>query len=185
MIDVNELRRGVCFEESGNLYKVLEYSHNKTGRGNASIRVKVRDLRSGDTREMTFISGNRVQNIRLETTVVEFLYEDTGFLHFMNVETFEQPQIPAEVFHDDRLYLKENTELKLSSYDGEILDYELPVTVEHEVVEFEMAVAGDTATGATKQVTTETGLRVTVPLFVETGDVVRIDTRTGEYITRV
>lgn len=185
MINVNELRRGVCFTFDGALYKVLEYTHTKTGRGNATIRVQVRNLRTGDTRELTFPSGNRVEDIRLETAVVEFLYSDGEFLHFMDIETYAQPQIRVEVFGDDALFLQENMQLKLSSYNDEILDYELPVTVEQEVVESEMAVAGDTATGATKQVTTETGLKVTVPLFVNVGDVIRVDTRTGGYITRV
>jgi elongation factor P len=185
MIDVNELRRSVTFTLDGELYRVLEYSHHKPGRGKATIRVQVRNLRTGTTREMTFNSGDRVQNIRLETAVVEYLYADGEFLHFMDIESYEQPQIRQDIFGDDILYLTESLQLKLSSYEGEIIDYELPTTVEQEVAESEMAVAGDTATGATKQVTTVTGLKVTVPLFVEVGDVIRVDTRTGEYITRV
>jgi elongation factor P len=185
MIDVNELRRGVTFEYGDDIYKVVEYAHNKPGRGKATIRVQVRNLRTGTNREMTFNSGDRVQNIRLETVVVEYLYADGEFLHFMDIQTYEQPQIRADVFEDDRLYLIENLQLKLSSFEGEIIDYELPTTVEQEVVEAEMAIAGDTATGFTKQIVTETGLKVQVPGFVEQGDVIRIDTRTGEYVTRV
>lgn len=185
MIDVNELRRGVTFTLDDELYRVLEYSHNKPGRGKATIRVTVRNLRSGTTKEMTFNSGDRVENIRLETRDVEYLYEDTGFLHFMDVETYEQPQVEKTVFADDFAYLTPNLQLKLSYYGSEIIDYDLPVTVEFEVTESEMAVAGDTATGATKQIVTETGLRVTVPLFVDVGDRIRVDTRTGEYLTRV
>ncbi|HOA25560.1 MAG TPA: elongation factor P [Aggregatilineales bacterium] len=185
MIDVNELRRGVTFTEGGELYKVLEYHHHKPGRGKATIRVQVRNLRTGTIREMTFTSGDRVEDIRLETRLVEYLYQDGGFLHFMDVETYEQPHVPVEVFGDDIKYLQPQLQLKLSYYGSEIIDYELPVTVEQEVTEAEMAIAGDTATGATKQVTTATGLKVTVPLFVQVGDVIRIDTRTGEYLTRV
>ena len=185
MIDVNELRRGVTFTHDGNLYRVLEYAHHKPGRGKATIRIQVRDLRTGTTREMTFNSGDRVQDIRLETAAVEYLYSDEEFLYFMDIQTYEQPQIRLEVFGDDVLYLTENMQLKLSAYEGEIIDYELPTTVEQKVVEAEMAVAGDTATGATKQVTTQTGLKVTTPLFVEVDDTIRIDTRTGAYITRV
>jgi elongation factor P len=185
MIDVNDLRRGVAFTIEGDLYRVLEYAHNKPGRGNATIRVQVRNLRSKTTREMTFSSGDRVQDIRMETRVVEFLYADDEFLHFMDVETYDQPQLSRSIFGDDLLYLKENTQLKLSKNNEEIVDYELPTTVDHEVVESEMAVAGDTVSGATKQVVTETGLRVNVPLFVNVGEVVRIDTRTKEYVTRV
>jgi len=185
MIDVNDLRRGVSFTTDGELYKVLEYSHNKPGRGNATIRVQVRNLRSGATREMTFSSGDRVQNIRLETRVVEYLYTDDQFLTFMDVETYDQPQINKSVFGDDALYLKESLQLKLSSYNGEMIDYELPTTVEHKVVDSELAIAGDTVSGASKQVSTETGLTVSVPLFVNVGDSIRIDTRDGSYVTRV
>ncbi len=185
MIDVNQLRNGTNFTLDGELYRVLNYHHNKTGRGNATIRVTVRNLRSGTTREMTFTSGDRVENIRVETRIVEYLYDDGEFLTFMDVETFEQPQMRSDLFGDDVLYLKEGTQLKLQSYEGEILDYELPPNVEHLVTEAEMAVAGNTATGATKKVKTETGLTVTTPLFVEEGDTIRVDTRTGEYVTRV
>ncbi len=185
MIDVNELRRGVTFDHEGELFRVLEYAHNKPGRGKATIRVQVRNLRSGDTRELTFTSGNRVDNVRLETVNVQYLYEDGEFLHFMNLETYEQPQVSRSVFGDDLRYLKENMEIKLSMYGTEILGYELPSAVEHEIVESEMALAGDTAGSVTKQVITETGLKVTVPQFVQKGDVIRINTESGAYMTRV
>lgn len=185
MIDVNELRRGITFLDGSDIYKVLEYHHHKPGRGKATIRVQVRNVRTGTTREMTFISGDRVEDVRLETRLVQYLYEDGGFLHFMDLNTYEQPQVAAATLGDDRKFLTEGLEIKLSSFEGEIIDYELPVTVEQEVARSEMAVAGDTATGATKQIETVSGLKVTVPLFVEQGDVIRIDTRTGEYITRV
>lgn len=186
MIDVNALRRRSTFIQDGDLYKVLEYSHNKPGRGKATIRVSVRNLRSGSIREMTFISGDRVQDIRLDTTVVEYLYEDDEFFHFMNIETYEQPALRKDVFgDDDGLYLSAGMQLKLSSYESEILDYELPTTVDQEVVEAENAVAGNTAGSASKYVKTQTGLQVQVPLFVSEGDVIRVDTRTNEYVTRV
>ena len=185
MIDVNDLRRGVTFTTSGELFRVLDYSHNKAGRGNATIRIQVRNLRSGSTREMTFSSGERIQDIRLDTRPVEYLYADGDFLTFMDVETYDQPQIRKDVFGDDALYLSETLQLKLSWYEGEIIDYELPSAVEHEVKESELAVAGDTVSGASKQILTETGLKVSVPLFVNVGDTIRIDTRTGEYVTRV
>jgi elongation factor P len=185
MIDVNDLRRGVTFTVDEELYRVLEYSHNKPGRGKATIRVQVRNLRTGTTKEMTFISGDRVQDIRLETRVVEYLYNDGEFLHFMDIDNYEQPQIRADTFGDDVYYLTDNLQLKLSSHEGEIIDYELPTTVELEVTESEMQIAGDTAGSATKQVTTQTGLKVTTPLFVAVGDTIRIDTRSGAYVTRV
>jgi elongation factor P len=185
MIDVNQLRNGTNFTLDGDIFKVLNYHHNKTGRGNATIRVQVRNLRTGTTREMTFTSGDRVEDIRIETVVVEYLFSDGEFLTFMDVETFEQPQMRKDLFGDDFLYLTENMQLKLMTYGGEIIDYELPANVEHEIVEAEMAVAGNTATGATKKVITETGLQVTVPLFVNAGDTIRVDTRDGSYVTRV
>jgi len=185
MIDVNDLRKGVTFTVDGNIYKVLEYSHNKPGRGNATIRTTLRDLRTGTTIPRTFTSGDRVQDIRVDSTVVDFLYNDGEFMHFMDVVTFDQHELRQDVFGEDAKFLKDNTQLKLSSYDGEIIDYELPTTVEHKIVEAENAVAGDTATGATKRVITETGLQVTVPLFVNNGDTIRIDTRDKSYITRV
>jgi elongation factor P len=185
MIDVNDLRRGVTFTTDGELYRVIEYSHNKPGRGKATIRVQVRNVRTGTTREMTFNSGERIEDVRLETRVVEYLYNDGEFLNFMDVDNYEQPQVRAELFGNDMLYFKESTQIKLSSYDGEVIDYELPTTVEHEVVEAENAVAGDTATGASKQIVTETGLKVQTPLFVNVGDTIRVDTRTGAYVTRV
>jgi elongation factor P len=185
MIDVNDLRRGVSFISDGDLFRVLEYSHNKPGRGNATIRVQVRNLRSGATREMTFSSGERVQDIRLETRTVEYLYADGAFHIFMDIETYDQPQVDKELFGADALFLKENLQLKLSSYQGEMIDYELPTTVDLKIVESEMAVAGDTVSGASKQVITETGLKVSVPLFVNVGDAIRVDTRTRAYVTRV
>ena len=185
MIDVNQLRKGTTYTEDGELYKVVNYHHHKPGRGAATIRVTVRNLRTGATIEKTYNSGNRVQDIRMEATKVEYLYDAGEFLTFMDLETFEQPQMRQDLFGDDFLYLRENMQLKLMSYDGEIIDYELPPNVDQEVVEAEMAVAGNTATGATKKVKTETGLEVTVPLFVEQGDTIRVDTRDGSYVTRV
>ncbi|WP_119066880.1 elongation factor P [Aggregatilinea lenta] len=185
MIDVNQLRKGTNFTLDGELYKVLDYQHIKTGRGNATIRVQVRNLRTNSQFETTFTSGDRVKDIHIDTIQVEYLFDDGEFLNFMDIETYEQPQLRKDVFGDSFLYLKENTLLKLLQYEGEFLDYELPTSVEHKIADAEMAVAGDTATGATKKVTTETGLQVTVPLFVNVGDTIRIDTRDGSYITRV
>lgn len=185
MIDVNDLRKGVTFELDGQLWKVLEYSHNKPGRGSATIRTKVRNLRSGVTVEKTFISGDRVQDIRLDHTMVQFLYHDEDLYYFMDTGTYEQFALPRKVLGDAVDYLKDNLEVKLTSYKGEPIDVELPVTIDLEVVESEAGIRGDTATGANKMVTTETGFRVQVPLFVNVGDTVRVDTREGKYLTRV
>ncbi len=185
MIDVNELRKGVTFEFDGQLFKVLDYSHNKTGRGNANIRVKARNMLTGATIDKTFSSGQSVQDVRLEYHNVQYLYSDGEFYHFMDNETFEQPAIKGDVLGDDALYLTEGLEVKLTFYDGEAIDIELPTSVDLEVVEADMAIRGDTATGVTKKVRVQTGLQVQVPNFVNVGDVIRIDTRTGEYVTRV
>lgn len=185
MIDVNDLRKGVNFTLDGELFKVLDYQHNKSGRGNASIRTTLRNLRTGATVSKTFISGDRVQDVRLESREVEYLYTDDQFLTFMDLETYEQPIIRRDTFGDDLKYLREGLQLKLLKYEDEIIDYELPNSIVYEVTDSEIAVAGDTATGATKKITLETGLQVTVPLFVTVGDKIKVNTETGEYITRV
>ena len=185
MISVSQLRKGVTFERDGELYRVLDYQHNKSGRGNAIIRTKLRNLRTGATTTETFLSGDRVQDVRLDHRTVQYLYNDGDLYYFMDMETFEQPALPKETVEDILPYLKENTVLELESYEGEPIGLELPTTVNLEVVEAPPGYAGDTATGATKEVVLETGMRLNVPLFVNAGDVVRVDTRTGEYQTRV
>lgn len=185
MIDVNELRSGVTFELDGELFKVVEYSHHKPGRGKATIRTRVRNLRTGATLEKSFISSDKVQDVRLDYRQCQFLYSDGEMFHFMDTDTYEQPALPSEAIGEAVNYLKENMEVKLTFFNAEPLDIDLPTTVDLEIVEAEMAVKGDTATGATKSVTVETGLEVQVPLFVEQGDVIRVDTRSGEYVTRV
>ncbi len=185
MIEVSELRRGTTFIFDGEMYKVLEYQHYKPGRGNAIIRTKLRNLRSGATVQRNFMSGEKVQDIRIERRPVTYLYTDGDLYYFMDAETFDQMALSAAMLGDQALYLKEGLELIIAVHEGEPLDIELPASVDMEVVESEMAIAGDTATGATKKATLESGLQVVVPLFVQTGDTVRVDTRSGTYITRV
>ncbi|MEY3150181.1 MAG: Elongation factor [Chloroflexota bacterium] len=185
MIDVNDLRKGVTFIYDGGLYRVLEYAHNKPGRGNATIRVKIRNLRTGSTMERTFTSGDRVQNVRLDNRKVQYLYREGDLYYFMDLDTFEQPVMNGKTLGDALPYLLENLQVDLTEFEGEALGVELPVTVDMLVVEAEMAVRGDTATGVTKSVKTSTGLQVQVPAFVSSGDTIRVDTRTGEYLTRV
>jgi elongation factor P len=184
MIDVNQLRKGTTFTLDDAIYKVLDYHHHKPGRGKATIRTTVRNLRTGAVTDMTFISGDRVEDIRVEGHEVEYLYADDEFLTFMDLETFEQPHLRKDVFGDDFLYLKEGMQLVLNEWQEEIIDYVLPTTVEHKIVEAEMAVAGDTATATYKKVKTETGLQVSVPLFVNVGDRIKIKTEDGSYVTR-
>ncbi|MCW5888763.1 MAG: elongation factor P, partial [Anaerolineales bacterium] len=172
-------------EEDGNLFKVLEYSHNKPGRGSATIRVKARNLRTGSTIDKTWNSGMRVQDVRLDYQNVQYLYQDGDNYIFMNQDTYEQPALPSKVLGDSAEYLKAGMDVKLTFYGDEALDVELPTAVDLEVTQAETAVRGDTATGVNKLVTTETGLQVQVPAFVNQGDTIRVDTRTGEYVTRV
>jgi elongation factor P len=185
MIDVNELRKGVTFELDDALYKVLDYEHHKPGRGKATIRIKARNMRTGTILDKSFISGDRVQDVRLDYHNVQFLYTDGDFYHFMDLDTYEQPAVSKDMLEESAYYLKEGLEVKLTFYNGEALDIELPTSVDLEVVEAGIAVRGDTATGVTKKVKTETGLEVQVPNFVESGAVIRVDTRNGAYITRV
>ncbi len=174
MIDVNVLRKGVTFELDGDLFKVLDYEHHKPGRGKATIRIKARNLRSGATLDKSFISGDRVQDVRLDYHNVQYLYTDGDLYHFMDLETYEQPAIHAEILGDSTLYLKEGLEVKLTFYQSEPLDIELPTSVDLLVTQAGIAVRGDTATGVTKKVTTETGVEVQVPNFVESGDTIRV-----------
>ena len=185
MIDVNDLRKGVTFEFDGDLYRVLDYQHHKPGRGNAVIRTKLRNLRSGSTIEKTFVSGDRVQDVRLDHHNVQFLYRDGELYFFMDTESFEQPVLSADMLGDAVNYLTDSMTLELSTHEGKPIDIELPLTVDMEVASTEPGVKGDTATGATKAATLSTGLVIMVPLFVDTGNTVRVDTRTGQYLTRV
>jgi elongation factor P len=185
MIGVQELRKGATFIEDNDLWRVLEYAHIKSGRGNATIRVKVRNVRSGSTMEKTYPSGNRVQDIRLDHAEVQYLYHEGDLYTFMNTETFDQPVLAADLLGDAVNFLTDNMMLELESYEGEPISVELPTTVDLEVVQTDPGFAGDTATNATKPAIVSTGYQVQVPLFVSTGDKVRIDTRTGQYLTRV
>ncbi len=185
MIGVEDLRKGVTFKHEGQIWKVLEYAHNKQGRGNATIRIKARNLRSGGTLEKTFQSGNRVEDIRLDHHEMTYLYHDGDFYYFMDVDTYEQTPLSADMLGEAVNFLTEGLQIKVSMYDGEPVDVELPTAVELKVIESAPGLKGDTATGATKPATLESGYTLQVPLFVQPGDTLRVDTRTGQYVTRV
>ncbi|HEY84833.1 MAG TPA: elongation factor P [Chloroflexi bacterium] len=185
MIDANKLRKGTTFTDNDNLYKVIDYSHQKMARGGATIKTKVINLRSGSITEKTFNSGEKVKDIHLDHEDVQYLYSDGNLYYFMNTETYEQPALSKEILADIIPYLVDGLVVKLSTYNGEALDVELPTTIEMEVIDAEPGYAGDTATGANKAVTVSSGLEVQTPLFINIGDVIRIDTRTGNYLTRV
>ena len=178
MITVSELRKGTTFEADGQIWRVLEYDHYKPGRGNAIIRTKLRNVRTGATVSRTFLSGERVQEVRLEHQTVQYLYNDGDYYYFINTETFEQPALPASMLEDVIPFLKEGITLDIELYNGEPIGIELPITVDLLVVDAPPGYAGDTATSATKEVTLETGLKLQVPLFIKAGDVIRVDTRT-------
>ena len=185
MIDVNELRKGVTFELDGHIYKVLEYDHHKPGRGKATIRVDVRDLRTGTRLKKKFNSGDSVQDIRLTFKNAKYMYNDGEKYFFMDVETYEQPSLRGDILGDATKFLTDEMEVKITFFEVAPLNVDLPTTVDQQVVQADPSVKGNTATSVTKSVTTSTGLEVDVPNFVEAGDTIRIDTRTGEYVTRV
>jgi elongation factor P len=185
MIDANELRKSVTFELDGNLYKVLDYHHHKPGRGAATIRIKARNMITGATIDKTFSSGERVQDVQLEYKNVQYLYTDGEFYYFMDNQTFDQPAVQGDVLSEVLGYLKEGLEVKLTYFNDSPIDIELPTSVDLNVTEAAAAVKGDTATGVTKKVKLETGTEVSVPNFIVEGDLIRVDTRNGTYLTRV
>lgn len=186
MIGVQDLRKGTTFiDDDGNLYRVLEYQHVKLGRGNAVIKTKLRNLKTGATIERTFQSGGRVQDVRLDHHQVQYLYNDGENYHFMDLETYDQPVLSKEMLGDAAMYLKENVTVDLLTYEGKPIEIELPTTVDLKVIETAPGFKGDTASGGGKPATLETGVVVTVPFFVNVGDTVRVDTRDGSYVTRV
>ncbi|RME48661.1 MAG: elongation factor P [Chloroflexi bacterium] len=185
MIEANDLRPGTVFELDGDLFEVLTYQHQKLGRGGATVKTKLKNLRTGSTIDRTFASNDRLADVRLESREVQFLYQDGDLYYFMDTETYDQPVLSREALGDAVNYLKENMTLQLAMHEGEAIRIELPTTVDLEVVKTPPAFKGDTASGSTKKATLETGIVVDVPFFIEQGDVVRVDTRTNAYVTRV
>jgi len=183
MISATELRRGVIVELDGKLYQVMDYQHVKQKR-TALARVKLRDVQGGHTFERTFQSSEKLVRARLELRDVQYLYGEGDLHHFMDQETFEQASLNTEQLGEAINYMKEGMSLQLSTYKGDIIGVELPVAVELEVTDTEPGFKGDTATAGTKPATMETGITVQVPLFVNQGDVIKVDTRTGEYLER-
>lgn len=185
MAEVQTLRKGDMFEEENQLWRVLEYQHIKVARGGATIRLKVRNVRSGSTVERTYNNGARVNEVELDKDEVEYLYHDDDHYYFMNTTTFEQLALPPALLEDVRDYLVENTVVQLASYEGEPISLKIPTAVDLRVVWADAAIQGDTASAPTKQIELETGLRIQAPMFVQAGDIVRVDTRDGAYVTRV
>jgi len=185
MLSAGELRKGVTIELDGQLYRILDYHHLKLGRGSAQVRLKLRDIRAGYTIERTFQASERFPRARLEHCSVQYLYQEGELYYFMDTESFEQTPLNADLLGDALNYLKEEMTLEMLSYKDEPVGVELPVAVELKVAETGPGFKGDTATAGSKPATLETGLVIQVPLFISSSDIVKVDTRTGEYLGRV
>jgi elongation factor P len=184
MIDTGDLRKGLTIELDGNLYSIVDWEHNKTGRGGAVVRLKLRDVRAGHIFERTWPAGSKFQRARVERQPAQYLYADGDILYFMNKETFDQIPMNRDKVGEMTNYLKENEDCQLLTYGEEAISVELPAAVILTVAETEPGLRGDTAQGGTKPAKLETGLVVNVPLFVNTGDKLKIDTRSGAYLER-
>jgi elongation factor P len=185
MISTGELRKGVAIELDGDLWQILDYHHIKMGRGSAQVRITLRNIKRGQTVERSFQAGTKWPRAMMERRPVQFLYRDGDDFHFMDTDSYEQFSLRADQLDDTVNYLKDGMTLDRTAYQGETIGVELPVSVDLTVAAAEPGFAGDTAQGARKSATLETGKVILVPLFVNEGDIVRVDTRTGEYITRV
>lgn len=185
MISVGDLRRGIVIELDGELWQILEYHHIKNARGSAQIRIKLKNVKRGSTVEKTFQATAKWPRAILDTRPVQFLYQDGTDYHFMENETYEQFHLTEEQLGDKTKYLIEGMTVDRTTYEGETIGVELPISVELKVTETEPGFAGDTQSGAKKPATLESGLVVQVPIFVEEGDTIKVDTRNGEYQTRV
>jgi elongation factor P len=184
MIDTGDLRKGVTIEMDGTLYNVVDWEHIKMGRGGAKVRIKLRDMRAGHIIEQTYDAGARFQRARVERQPAQFLYVDGDIFYFMNKETFDQVPMNRERVAEAAQFLKENDDCQVLTYGEEAISVELPAAVVLEVTETDPWIRGDTAQGGTKPAKLSTGLTVNVPLFVNQGDKVKVDTRSGQYLER-
>ena len=184
MISTNDFRNGTTFELDGYAWQVVDFQHVKPGKGAAFVRVQMRNLQTGSTVERTFNAGEKMPKAHVERREVEFLYEDGGEYHVMDTENYEQTTLTKEQLGNALNFLKENMMIQVLLFQGAIFSVEIPISVELTVTETDPGIKGDTAQGGTKSATVETGYIVKVPLFINVGDVLRIDTRTGDYIER-
>ena len=184
MINVNDFRTGLTIEVDGEIYTVLDFQHVKPGKGAAFVRSRLRNIRNGNIVDKTFRAGETVGRAHVENRPAQYLYSSGNEFTFMDNETFDQFTLTREQLEWELNFLKENMTVNITSYQGEIIGISLPNSVELKVVETEPGVRGNTATGATKNAKLETGFVVQVPLFIEEGDVLLIDTREGRYISR-
>ena len=185
MISTNDLRTGVTVEIDGDVYMVVDFQHVKPGKGAAFVRTKIKNIKTGQVFERTFRAGEKLNRAIIERKTMQYLYSEGDIYHFMDTQTFEQIAINKEQIGESINYLKENIEVMVMFYEGISIGIEMPTFVELEVSQTEPGFKGDTATGGSKPATLETGAIVQVPLFINIGDIIRVDTRTGEYLSRV
>lgn len=185
MISAGDFRNGVTLEIEGNIYQILEFQHVKPGKGAAFVRTKLKNIISGGVVEKTFRPTEKFPKAHIERKDMQYLYSDGELFHFMDVETYDQIALNEDAIGDSLKFVKENEMVKICSHKGNVFAVEPPLFVELEIIDTEPGFKGDTAQGATKPATVETGAVVYVPLFVEMGDKLKIDTRTGEYLSRV
>ena len=185
MVTASDFRNGVTIEVDGKVCQVIEFQHVKPGKGAAFVRTKLKDIINGGVIETTYRPTEKFPQAHIERRDMQYLYNDGDLYNFMDTESYEQIAVNQEIVGDSMKFVKENEMCKVNSYNGSVFAIEPPLFVELEITETEPGFKGDTATGATKPATVETGAQVSVPLFVNQGDVIKIDTRTGEYLSRV
>lgn len=185
MISAGDFRNGITLEIDGNVYQIMEFQHVKPGKGAAFVRTKLKNVINGGVVERTFRPTEKFPQARIERVDMQYLYSDGDLYNFMNQETYDQVALNKDIIGDALKFVKENEVCKVCSYNGSVFSVEPPLFVELEITDTEPGFKGDTAQGATKPATVETGAVVYVPLFVDMGDKIKIDTRTGEYLSRV
>ena len=185
MVSAGDFKNGLTVEIEGNIYQILDFQHVKPGKGAAFVRTKLKNIINGGVVEKTFRPTEKFETAHIDRKDMQYLYSDGDLYNFMDMETFDQLAVNADVVGDSLKFVKENDTVKVISHEGNVFAIEPPITVELRVTETEPGVKGDTATGATKQAIVETGAQIMVPLFVNQDDVLKIDTRTGEYLSRV
>ena len=185
MVSAGEFRNGVTIEIEGNIFQIIEFQHVKPGKGAAFVRTKLRNIISGGVVEKTFRPTEKFENAHIDRVDMQYLYSDGDLYYFMDVNTYDQIALNKDQIGETLKFVKENEMVKICSHKGNVFAIEPPLFVELEITETEPGFKGDTATGATKPATVETGAIVYVPLFVDQGDKIKIDTRTGEYLSRV
>lgn len=185
MISAGDFRNGITLEIDGNVFQIIEFQHVKPGKGAAFVRTKVRNVMNGGVLEKTFRPTEKFPAARIDRVDMQYLYSDGDLFHFMDVNTYEQVALNPDAIGDALKFVKENEMVKICSYNGNVFSVEPPLFVELQITDTEPGFKGDTAQGATKPATVETGATVYVPLFVDREDKIKIDTRTGEYLSRV